>query len=69
MTSFECIFRACAFESPATGDALCLWDAAAATGTENKDRVRGEEALRKIDANTLAACAKSREACAVLGRV
>jgi hypothetical protein len=27
-------------------------------GTENKDRLRGEVALRKIDANTLAACAK-----------
>jgi len=62
------MFRACAFDSPATGDALCLWDAAAATGTENKDKVRGEGALRKIDANTLAACAKSRETCAVLGR-
>jgi hypothetical protein len=30
-------------------------------GTENKDKDRGEAALRKIDANTLAACAKTRE--------
>jgi hypothetical protein len=60
------MFRDCTFEkveaveSPATGDTRWLCDAAAAMGTENKDRLRGEEALRKIDANTLAACAKVR---------
>jgi hypothetical protein len=43
-------------------------------GTENKDKLRGEEALRKIDANTLAACAKvrvlrARCGCGRVGRV
>ncbi|KAH8630226.1 hypothetical protein IG631_14803 [Alternaria alternata] len=43
-------------------------------GTENKDMLRGEEALRKIDANTLAACAKVRVSrarcgCGRVGRV
>ena len=49
-----------AVESPTTGDTRWLCDAAAAMGTENKDRDRGEAALRKSDANTLAACARSR---------
>lgn len=66
------MLRACGFEKleaveiPATGDTRWLCDAAAATGTENKDSDRGEVALRKIDANTLAACARARvEWCSV----
>lgn len=34
-----------------------LCDAAAATGTENKDTSREEDALLKVEANSLAACA------------
>jgi len=34
-----------------------LCDAAAAMGTENKDRNREEDALLNVEANTLAACA------------
>lgn len=64
MTTFECIFRESTFgvavkleadESPAVGDMRWLCDAAAAMGTENKDRNRGE-ALLKVEANTLATC-------------
>jgi hypothetical protein len=59
LTSFECIFLEFTFDivgSPAVGETGCLWDAAAATGTENKDMDLGD-ALLKIEANTLAACA------------
>jgi hypothetical protein len=56
MTSFECIFLESTLERLATGDARVLCEAAAATGTENKDSVRGV-ARRKIEANSLAACA------------
>ena len=65
------MFRACVFEkleavdNPATGDTGWLCDAAAAMGTENKESDRGEVALRKIDANTLAACARDRVWCSV----
>lgn len=60
------MFRVCAFEkleaveSPATGDTRWLCDAAAAIGTEKRESDRGEVALRKIDANTLATCARTR---------
>lgn len=74
------MLRACTFEkleaveSPATGDTCWLCDAAAATGTENRDRDRGEVALRKSDANTLATFTKTRgsrarSGCANVGRV
>lgn len=56
MTSFECILRESTLESPATGVVRVLCEAAAATGSENKDTVRGV-ARRKIEANSLAACA------------
>lgn len=83
LTTFECIFRVSTFdspaklleESPAVGDMRCLWDAAAAMGTENKDRTRDEDARLKVEANTLAACAglacRSRSCCgrAGVGRV
>jgi hypothetical protein len=41
-------------ESPAVGDTRWLCEAAAATGTENKDRKRGD-AFLKLEANRLAA--------------
>jgi hypothetical protein len=47
-----------ALGNPAVGDTRWLCEAAAAMGTENKDRPRGEDALRKIEANTLAAYAR-----------
>jgi len=56
MTSFECIFRESTLESPATGVERVFCEAAAATGSENKDRDRGV-ARRKIEANSLATCA------------
>lgn len=65
MTTLECIFRESSFgvaveleaeENPATGDTCWLCDAAAAIGTEKKDTYREEDALRKIEANTLATC-------------
>ena len=65
LTTFECILlestlgvavKLEADESPAVGDTRWLCDAAAAMGTENKDRNRGD-ALLKVEANTLAACA------------
>jgi len=66
MTSRECIFLFCvvfaaafklvADDSPAVDDARWLCEAAAAMGTENKDRKRGE-AFLKVEANTLATCA------------
>lgn len=56
MTSFECILRESNLESPVTGEVRVLCEAAAATGNENKDRDRGV-ARRKIEANSLAACA------------
>jgi len=68
LTTFECILLASTFvkleavESPAVGDTRWLCEAAAATGTENKDRKRGE-ALRKAEANTLAAFVVLRWAC------
>jgi hypothetical protein len=64
LTSFECILLESTFgpavkveavESPAVGDTRWLCEAAAATGTENKDRKRGD-ALLKAEENTLAAC-------------
>lgn len=56
MTSFECIFLESTLESPARGVVRVLCEAAAATGNENNDSVRGV-ARRKIEANSLAACA------------
>jgi hypothetical protein len=56
MTSFECIFLESTLESPA-GEVRVLCEAAAAIGSENKDNVREEVALRKTEANSLAACA------------
>jgi len=65
LTTFECIllestfgvaFKLEAEGSPAAGDTRWLCEAAAAIGTENKDRNRGD-ALLKVDANSLAACA------------
>jgi hypothetical protein len=65
LTTFECILRESTFvvavkleadESPAVGDTRWLCEAAAAMGTENKDRNRGD-ALLKVEANTLAAFA------------
>jgi hypothetical protein len=62
LTSFECIFREStlgvavrleADASPAVGETRWLCDAAAAMGTENKDRSRGD-ALLEVEANTLA---------------
>jgi hypothetical protein len=46
-------------ESPAVDDTRWLCEAAAATGTENNDRKRGD-AFLKAEANTLAASADSR---------
>jgi hypothetical protein len=68
LTTFECILRESTFDvavkaeadgSPAVGDTRWLCEAAAAMGTENKDRNRGDARL-KVEANTLAACAISR---------
>lgn len=65
LTTFECILLESTFGvasklvadgSPAAGDARWLCEAAAATGTENRDTNRGD-ALLKAEANTLAACA------------
>lgn len=65
MTTLECILRESTFgiavkleavESPAVGETRWLCEAAAAIGTENKDRKRGD-AFLKVEANTLAACA------------
>lgn len=67
MTSFECIFRESTLESPATGVVRVLCEAAAATGSENKDSVRGV-ARRKIEANSLAACAGCRVSVVEVGR-
>jgi hypothetical protein len=74
LTTFECILLESTFgiavkleavESPAVGDTRWLCEAAAATGTENKDRKRGD-ALLKLEANRLAAFAGlSWEACYV----
>lgn len=67
LTSFECIFRESILgtpvkfeESPAPGDTRWLCDAAAATGKENKDKARDEDALLKAAANSLAAYVESR---------
>lgn len=68
LTTFECILLASTFvklaavESPAVGDTRWLCEAAAATGTENKDMKRGD-ALRKAEANTLAACTRVSYVC------
>jgi hypothetical protein len=56
MTSLECILRVSTLEIPARGVVRVLCEAAAATGSENKDSDRGV-ARRKIEANSLAACA------------
>jgi hypothetical protein len=69
LTSFECILRESIFikfealGNPAVGDTRWLWEAAAAMGTENRGRPRGEDALRKIEANTLAAYARFARGC------
>ena len=42
---------------PAVGDTGLLCEAAAATGTENKDTSREEDARLMVEANSLAACA------------
>lgn len=47
-----------AIGNPAVGDTRWLCEAAAAMGTEKRDRLREEDALRKIEANTLAAYAR-----------
>lgn len=42
-------------DRPATGDTRWLLEAAAAMGTDRKETKREEEALLKVEANTLAA--------------
>lgn len=67
ITSRECMLLEFIFEvvvrpeeeSPAVDDTRWLCEAAAATGTENNDRKRGD-AFLKAEANTLATSADSR---------